>query len=261
MSGFVAIYKRELGQYFNTLFGYIAIAVILAFGGFPFSIITVRYSEYSGEMMARAQQMQGQMPDLDYSEVFFGVTQWLTTCLVFVLPFLTMRLFAEEKKQGTMELLLTYPIKDTEIALGKYFACVTYFLVMISPTLLYMPIASAVGATYHFPVVWVNYLGLALMGIAYIALGMWCSSMTDNQIVAASVSLGIGLFLLIGGYSVQAGDTSLAAEIVRGISLTKRLEDFGQGVLDSTHVIYYISFAFLFVFLTLRTLESKKWRG
>ncbi len=259
MRGFVAIYKRELRHYFTTLFGYIAIAVILAFGGYPFSIITKEYAFISNEIMNQGQQMQ--MPELDYTDIFYGVTQWLTTCLVFVLPFLTMRLFAEEKKQGTMELLLTYPVRDTEITLGKYFACVTYFLVMISPTLLYMPIASAVGANYHLPVVWVNYLGVALMGIAYIALGMWCSSMTDNQIVAAAISLGIGLFLLIGGFSIKPSDTTLMAEIIRGVSLTKRLEDFGQGILDSSHVIYYISFAFLFVFLTLRTLESKKWRG
>lgn len=263
MSGFVAIYKRELNQYFGTIVGYVAIAVILAFGGYPFSIITRSVAQASQRaMMMQAQGMQQQLPPLNYTAIIFGgITQWLTTCLVFIIPFLTMRLFAEEKKQGTMELLLTYPLRDTHITLGKYFAALTFFVVMIAPTLLYMPVASYIGMEYHVPVVLVNYLGLFLMGAAYIALGMWCSSMTENQIIAAALSLGIGLFCLIAGFSVAPGTENLAAQIVRNISLTTRLEDFGQGVIDTGHVVYYLSFAFVFIFLTLRTLESKKWRG
>lgn len=262
MSGFVAIYKRELKQYFGTIVGYVAIAIFLIFGGLPFSFFMQFIASESQAAMQMLEAGRSNPQPINYGGFIFGnITGWLTTCLVFIMPFLTMRMFAEEKKQGTMELLLTYPVKDSHITMGKYLAALTFFFIMAAPTLLYMPFASYVGMDYHAPVAWVNYLGMFLMGAAYIALGMWCSSMTENQIVAAALAFGIGLFCWISGLLVQPGTENLAVDIIKQISLTMHLDDFRAGVVDAEHILYYLSFAFLFVFLTLRTLESKKWRS
>jgi len=179
--------------------------------------------------------------------------------MLLMVPLLTMRLFSEEKKSGTIELLLTYPVTDMEVILGKFFACLTVFLLMLLLTATYPVLLFVFGEPEVGPVL-TGYVGLVLMGAAFISLGIFTSSLTENQIIAATLSFGILFLFFMMGYSISLMGPILGNLMIY-ISLIGHLEGFAKGVIDTMDIIYYAVFITLFIFLTLRVLESKKWRG
>ena len=166
---------------------------------------------------------------------------------------------SDEKKSGTIELLFTYPLRDSEMVLGKFFATLTMFAVMLAFTFSYILIL------LYFKTVPVGdmisgYLGLLLIGSAFISLGIFISSLTENQIIAAAWSFGMIMVFWVIGWTV--GDSTMPiADIARYLSLFNHFTSFANGVLDSRDVIYYLSFTAVFIFLTMRVLESKRWRS
>jgi len=255
MRNLLAIYKRELKAYFVSPVAYVVLMIFLVITGFFFTTAVLQFSFYS----LRAQQSPYGAPEMNITawlEPYFGNT---AVWLLFVLPLLSMRLFSEEKRQGTMELLFTYPIRDTGTVLGKYAASATIFVLMLAASLVNMALL-AKYADPEFGPIFSAYLGLFLMGASFLAVGIFVSSLTENQIVAAVGTFGALLLLwVLHWVSNTAGPK--VGQILEEISIIERYSNFSRGVIEVKDATYYILFAIFFLFLTLRSLESKKWRG
>jgi ABC-2 type transport system permease protein len=261
MKGILAIYRRELGSYFVSPIAYIVIGLFLVVTGYFFSNILGILMERA--MMAQMQAMQGRgaPPDVDVPGLvirnFVGV---ISTMLLFLMPMLTMGVYAEERKRGTMEMLMTSPITELQIVIGKYLALLTLYAAMLAPTLVY----HVVMGMYSEPklpwkIVWAGYLGVFLLGAVLLALGSFISSLTENQIVAGVITFVLFLLLWVLDMGVR-GLSGAAGEIVKYLSILQHYEEFSQGVIDTSSVIFYLSGILLGLFLTLRSLDSMRWR-
>ena len=187
-----------------------------------------------------------------------GIVDWASFFIIFLAPLLTMRLLAEEQKLGTLELLLTSPVRDWEVVLGKYLASLLALTAILSVTLYYALLLYAFGDPDTLPVV-SGYIGLLLYGAAALAIGMLGSSLSGNQIVAAVVGIAI---LLMLSFVNQIADivTGIAAEVFDGMSMNEHILDFSRGVIDTSSVVFFLSLTAVFLFLTIRSLETRRWR-
>lgn len=258
MSSLLPVYIKEMRSYFSTPVAYLVITVFLLVSGVMYALILYDYSRFSLEVIRSgfSRQMEG----LNIANGILRPTfSTLSFLMLLMMPLLTMKSFSEEKKSGTIELLFTYPIRDLELVLGKFFALLTVYVMMLAATLCY-----SLMLFYFKPVplgdLFAGYLGLFLMGAAFIALGIFISSLTENQIVAAFWTFGmILIFWLIGWF---AGDSStILTELAKYLSIFEHYRSFETGIIDTRDLVYYLSFIFLFIFLTLRALESKRWRS
>ena len=258
MSNILTLTRKELRSYFLSPIAYIFIVIFLLVSGSIFSLRLTLFYHDSLEISRNPYLME---------HYGLNVTEHVLEPLIFTLnflsllmiPMLTMRAFAEDKKTGTIELLLTYPVRDIEVALSKFLACFAVYVCLIGLTLLY-PALSARFADPESGSIAMGYLGLLLSGAAFVSLGIFISSLTENQIIAVAVSYGLLLlFWLLGAVEnlvPQPYNLALA-----DLSLFKHIEDFAGGVLDTHDLIYYVNFSVLFMFLTLRSLEITKWKG
>jgi ABC-2 type transport system permease protein len=179
--------------------------------------------------------------------------------ILFVMPMITMRTYSEEKRSGTIELLLTSPITDLQIILGKFFGALGLYVAMLFVTMLYMGILFVFGNPEWRPVA-AGYLGLLLMGGCFISAGLLISSLTKNQIVAGMITFAVFLMLwVINWIGESSGPTT--REIVSYLSITEHFDDFARGIIDTKHVIYYLSFITFGLFLTAKSVDSERWRG
>ena len=254
-----AIYTKELWSYFVSPVAYVIAGVFLFLSGYLFRNILMQFNFWCIQFSQRAQFMQGGMPNLNLNEMvvtqFFGVMDFIW---LLVVPMLTMRLLAEEKKNGTMELLMTSPISTVEILLGKFFACLTLYMTIVALTLVYCGILELYGDPDWGPI-WSAYLGYLLLGGTFIGVGMLASSVTENQIVAVLLAFGALLTLWLIDWSASfAGPT--AAKVLQYLSIIQHLQDFQRGVIDTSDVVFYLSFIFFSLFVTTRVLESRRWR-
>src|SRR5262249_20137232 len=174
-------------------------------------------------------------------------------------PMMTMRTYAEEKRSGTIELLLTSPITDWQITLGKFLGAMSLYAMMLAVTLIHIGVLFFYGRPEWKPVA-TAYLGLLLLRGCFISVGLFISSLTKNQIVAGFVSFAVFLLLWvitwIGSFSGPVID-----KLTQYLSIVDHLDDFGKGVLDTTHLIYYLSFITFGLFLTAKSVDSERWRG
>lgn len=242
---FYPIFKKELRSYFASLIAYIILAVFLFISGYYFYTDLARFVIWGG---ASVQE---------------GLWQYLfhdiRLVLLLTIPLLTMRLFAEEKKLGTIELLLTYPFRDLEILLGKFLACLVVFSLMLGFTILY-PLLLAIVYQVEVGPLAASYLGMFLLGSAFISCGIMVSSLTENQIIAALVTAGIIVIFWFIDWNEAAMSPGLA-EVLHHFSFFEHFYNFARGVIDTKDVIYFLLFIFFFLFLTLRSLASRRWRG
>jgi ABC-2 type transport system permease protein len=185
----------------------------------------------------------------------------LSVILLLVMPLVTMRLFAEERRSGTIELLLTYPVRDGAVLIGKYLAALTLYATMIAGTLAYPAIIVWIArAGVEWGPLLTGYIGLLLMGAMFLAVGLFASSLTENQIVAAVVTFGILLIFWIIGWTAEFATGALGV-VLTHLSILEHNDTFAKGVLDTKDIIYYLNFTALALFLTLRSLESRRWNG
>lgn len=255
MRNFYAILRRELYVYFSSPIAYVVMTIFLVISGYFFYSAFAYFSMISMQATRVPWTEQINVTDMVLIPMFAN----MGVVMLMMMPLLTMRLFAEEKKTGTLELLLSYPLRETELLLGKFAACLVVFFIMLALTLLY-PILGWLYAEPEIGPVFTGYLGLFLMGAAFIALGLLVSSLTENQIVAASISFGaILMFWLIGWSDAFVGPS--LGKVLSHLSLLDHFENFAKGMIDTRDVIYYIDFSILFLFMTMRSLESRKWRG
>jgi ABC-2 type transport system permease protein len=252
------IYQRELKSYFSSLTAYVVIIMFLLITGYFFYTLLATFSIVS--FQAQTDPMlakQYQLLNINETVVrpLFGS---ISIIMLLMTPLLTMRLFAEEKKSGTIELLLTFPINDIDVTLGKYLACFTVLMTMLLLTATYPILLIILGDPEIKPIL-TGYLGLVFMGAAFVALGIFASSLTENQIVSASISFGMLFFFWLISYSVQLVSAGLG-QILGYLSINTHIESLSKGVIDSEDIIYYLCFIVMFLFLTLRSLEANRWR-
>lgn len=235
MSGFLAVYLRELRASFTSMVAWSVIAVLFLYAAFFF---------YAG-------CIQGQVADL--TEVFGN----LALAFFLVCPILTMRLLAEERKSGTLELLVTSPLSSTQICAGKYAAAFTVLAAFLALTLLF-PIYLAIRSSLAPGELAVQYLGAALLGAAALGIGLVASALSENQLVAALGGLGasLGLFFLNWIAPSFSGAPRL---FIDELSLLSHYYPFMQGILDVRDVLYFLLWVFLAVFLSQKIIDSRRW--
>jgi ABC-2 type transport system permease protein len=176
-----------------------------------------------------------------------------------MIPMITMGLFSEEKKRGTIELLLTTPLTNLQVVLGKFFAGLTFFCCMLGLSMLLIG-TLFIYSKPDFGPIFSGYLGLLLYGASLVALGMFVSTLTENQIIAAV--LGFGMILILCIVDAFAGSTGTVMQhVISYLSVIQHLEDFIKGVVDTPGIIFYISLAIFGIVLTYRSVESYRWRG
>lgn len=251
-----AIYRRELLYAFNSVVAYsISTVFVLLSGYFFYNLLG-----YFNLASIQAMQNPAGAPGLNLTE---GVVRPLfgniAIILILILPLLTMRLISEERKSGTAELLFTFPISDWDAIMGKYLATLTVFAVMLLLTALY-PLLLYKHASPELGPIITGYFGLFLMGAAFIAMGLFFSSLSDNQMVAGVSTFGCGLlFLIIAWLTPFVSPT--AAVVIYQLSIFEHFNSFSMGVLNTNDVVYYVSFSVFFLFLSSRVLDSNRWRS
>ncbi len=238
MHNIKTILFKELKSYFNSAIAYIVIIVFLIIAGILFSI------SFFPNNIASLRD-------------FFGNFFIQLILFVVFIPAITMRSFSEEKKQGTLELLLTKPVQDYELILGKYFAAFLLVCITLIPTLLYFLAVLYLGPLAFYEVV-AGYIGLLLMAAMYIGIGIFVSSLTENQIVAFIVSVLIALFFFLVGKFLIILPLPLIS-FFEFFTTDYHFNNIMRGVIDSRDIIYYLSMTFFTVFLTKVSIESRKW--
>jgi ABC-2 type transport system permease protein len=249
-----------MSSYFVSPIAYIVIGFFLFIAGYFFTNILSFLMEQA--MQAQMQQRQmGPPPEIDVpSLVMRNFTGIVSTIILFMIPMLTMGVYAEERKRGTMEMLMTSPITELQIVVGKFLASLMLFVIMLAPTLLYhLIVAQYSEPALPWKVLWSGYLGIFLLGAVLIALGSFISALTESQIIAGVVTFVLFLLLWVLDFGVR-GSTTWYGEIMQYLSILRHFDDFTRGVIDTTGLIFYASLIVLGLFLTLRTLDSMRWR-
>lgn len=257
MRNILAIAQKELKAYFSSPIAYIALGFWAFVYGYFFVAILQFFVRQSLQM---SQFSQGpQALNINQQLIRPLVAQNVPILVLFLLPMITMRTYSEEKRSGTIELLLTSPVTDWQIILGKFVGAMGLYAAMLGVTLIHVGVLFIYGRPEWKPVVTV-YLGLLLLGGCFISVGLFISSLTKNQIVAGMATFCVFLLLWvitwIGSFSGPGVD-----QLTQYLSIVDHLDDFGKGVLDTTHIVYYLSFITFGLFLTAKSVDSERWRG
>ncbi len=241
-----ALYKKEIAGFFSSLTGYIVIIVFLIASGIFMWVIPGNTN----------------VLDTGYAniETFFVLSPWV---FMFLIPAITMRLFSDETKSGTIELLMTRPISDLSVIMAKYSAALSIAVISIIPTLIYFisiyllgsPVGNVdIGGT------WGSYIGLVFLAAVYVAIGIFSSSLTDNQIVAFILAVVLVFTLFYGFDALSALFANSKAEFVlQGFSINRHYQSISRGVIDTRDIVYFVSSAAIFIMLTKFKLQSRKW--
>lgn len=271
-----AVCRREFASYFQTPSGYVVTGIFALLSGLGFSISLLAYARIS---QAPAENGYPTVPD--FEETFLG--PWLVYCgllIMFLSPLLTMRLFAEERHRGTIELLFTLPLRDRDIVFGKYLAGLGMLVLMMGVVAVDLAIVARL-VQIEIPVLAMGTATVFLMGAAFLALGMFVSSMMRNQITSGAVTFGLCLLLFIAGsvadkmpetnpapaswpgwmHDAAGAGYSLARAFAQQLSVDAHANEMAQGIVGPADVAYYLLFIAFFVFLTFRVLESRHWRA
>jgi ABC-2 type transport system permease protein len=255
MKNILSMMKREIGAYFSSPIAYVVISGFLLLVGYFFYSLVWWFNAQAMQMAQNpyyAQQIN--INEMVFSPLFHN----MSIILILVAPLLTMRLLAEEKKNGTDELLYTSPISVGQIILGKYFAALVMLAAMLGLTALLSIFAFAFGNPEIAP--WLTgYLGLFLMGATFIAIGLFFSSLTENQIVAAFLTFVTLLLFLVLNWVASSGSGTWQS-VLSYLSFSQHFEDLTRGILDTKDVVYYLSFSFFGLFLAHSVIQSRRWR-
>ena len=246
LTNFWAVVIKELRSYFLSPFIYLMAAVFLLLSGYYFYTDLIFYVQFGFGMNIMSA----------FWQLFFTD---LRLVVLLTIPFLTIRLFTEEKRLGTIELLLTYPMRDSELFWGKFVACSIATLFILSFTIVY-PILLYSVQPFDWTVTIAGYMGLVLISLAFIACGLFISSLTDNLGVAGLTALGLSLLFWILSWNDGAMNQGVLRWLAE-VSMVSHFQSFAQGFIDSKEVTFFMVFVLFFSFLTLRSLEARQWRG
>jgi ABC-2 type transport system permease protein len=254
MRNVLAIAGKELRSYFASPIGYVLVGFFaLLFGWFFYTLVSF-FEQQSMRMMG------GPGGSLNVNQMLISPLLLNTTVIMLlVFPLITMRTYAEEKRSGTIELLLTSPITDWQIIVGKFLGALALYGAMLAVTLVHMSVLYMFGNPEWKPIA-TGYLGLLLLGGSFLSLGLFISSLTRNQIVAGMITFSVFLLLwVINWVSTFVGPT--AQSLLSYLSITEHFDDFAKGIIDTKHIVYYLSFIAMGLFLTLKSVDSERWRG
>jgi ABC-2 type transport system permease protein len=276
----LAIAWREVRTYFTSPLAYVIIGVFLALSGYIFWASLVRFSE----LCLRYGNNPYVFNQLNVNDMvirpLFGS---MGVIFLLMIPVISMRLLAEERKSGTSELLFTCPVTSGQVVVGKYLGATLLLLVMLGVTLAYPILISTTSARPDMQPTLIGYFGVLLMGMSFLGVGLLISAMTENQIIAAVGAFGALLILWSIGWVADAATVTLAGllnsatfgiweklgfglggptlgDLLNKISITEHFQDFRKGLLDTEHLVFYLSMVFVTLFLTQRIVESQKWR-
>jgi len=255
MRNTLAIAHKELRAYFASPIGYI----VLGFFALLYGWFYVTMLSYFVRQSMQVAQFGGNEA-MNVNQVMLRpLLQNVTILLLFLMPMVTMRSYADEKRSGTIELLLTSPLQDWEIILGKFLGALALWALALVISLIHIAILFRFGNPEWKPIA-TAYLGLLLMGGCFISVGLLISSLTNNQIIAGMATFGVFLLLWvvnwIGSFSGPTVD-----KITQYLSIIDHFDDFAKGIIDTSHLIYYISFISFGLFLTAKSVDSERWRG
>ncbi len=250
MQAYLTLTRRELAAYFLSLTGYVILAAAVFLMGFSFYVL-----------MVKLQQQPTPMP---ITELFY-ITQFFWLILVLLTPVITMRLFALEKFSGTYETLMTTPVSDSQVVAAKFTAGMLFY------TIMWLPLLGCIWIVRHYTgepgafdvgAVVSTYAGILLLGSVFVSLGGLASALTRSQVTAAMLSLvfGASLFLLAYLADQNPGTGSWHAQALAVFGLFQQLHDFARGVVDTRPVVLFLSLTVFFLFLTLRVVESRRWK-
>jgi ABC-2 type transport system permease protein len=251
-----ALYRRELAYYFQSPVAYAVIAVFALLAGYFFYNLLGFFNLTSIQTMQNPMQASSLSLTVSVLQPLFGN---MSAVLLLLLPLLTMRLFAEERRSGSAELLFTYPVGDWDVILGKFLAAATVYATMLAMTL------PSIALLYYFSTpetgaVVSGYLGLLLMGLTFIAMGVFFSSLSDSQLVAGAATFGCGLLFLIVGWITPLVSSGVGA-VLDQLSIVQHLDGFSRGVIDTNDLVFYINLTAFFLFMCARVLDSARWRS
>ncbi|MFV2072714.1 MAG: ABC transporter permease [Thermoanaerobaculales bacterium] len=242
-----AIIRRELVAYFSSPLAYVVMTAFLLMQGYIFYLLVSFLNN-------------PQTPSMTPLRLFFGGTIFFWLFLLFVVPVITMRLLAEERRSGTIEVLLTSPVTEALVVVGKFTAALVFYVALWLPTVIYVLVLQRHSEIDMGPVL-AGYLGVLLLGFLFLAVGTFTSTLTDNQLIAAIIAFAamVGLFSI--GLVEQLLTSSSAFKAAFGyMNLWTQMDDFAKGIVDTRHVVYQLSVGVLFLFLAAKSLEVKKWR-
>ncbi len=241
MRNVLVLTRREISSYFVSPIAYVAMVLFLLLAGVVFA-----WPGHGHFNPGAPAEMR-------------NIFQIMVIILAFALPVLTMKSLAEELGRGTLEPLMTAPVTDAQVVVGKFLGCWFVYGAMLAPTLLYVVMLAVYGRPDLGPVA-SGYLGLALLGMFYVAVGMFASSLTRNQVVAGIVAFAALMTLSFFGPWLATGLPSPWRGMLQHAMVPMHYTDFGQGVVDLVHVIYFVALTAFFLFLTVKVLESRRWR-
>jgi len=253
MQAYFTLTRRELGGFFASITGYVIIAGVVFLLGLSFVDLL--------------NLLQGEPTPAPITQVFYA-TGYFWEILLLAAPVITMRLFALEKSSGTFETLMTTPVSDLQVVLAKFTAAMVFYIIMWLPSLACIFILRhyiSRADVFDPGLLGSTFLGIFLLGGLFMSLGCFASSLTGSQIVAAMITftLGYTLFLLSylpGHLPLASGWQAALVALVAHVDLFNHMNDFARGLVDTRHVVFYVTMTFLFLFLTLRVVESRRWK-
>lgn len=250
MQVYRTLVRRDLAGYFASPTGYVIIGTVLLLLGLSFADLLSKLSV--------------EPTDAPVTEVFF-VTYYFWLVLLLSTPIMTMRSFAQEKSSGTYETLMTAPVRDTEVVLAKFTAALLFYFITWLPLIAYLLVVRhySTGPVLLDPRTLAStFAGLLLIGSVFVSLGCFASALTRSEMIAAIVTyaLGLALFLLSLRALVAAPETGWVSSAFSHISMIKHMQDFARGIVDTRCVAFYVSFTAFFLFLTVKVVESRRWR-
>jgi ABC-2 type transport system permease protein len=249
------ICRKELKSYFASPIAYAVLADFALVFGVAFYTATRDMVRYSFQA-----QMMGQMSQMNVNDqIIRPLLGFAATVALFLLPMITMRLVAEEKRSGTIELLLTSPVTDSGIIIGKWLGAMLLYACVLGMSMLSIAMLFIWGRPDFKPVL-VAYLGLLLQGGCLLAIGTWISTTTKDQIVAVVVTFHLSLFLWLLSWFTAFG-SSIGSQVANYLSIVTHMENFSKGVVDLKDVVFYVSLIFFALFVALRQVESLRWRA
>jgi len=246
VTGILANFLRELRAYFFSPLAYGVMTLLLLVNGGVFWVIVSFLNDPRAQFGAPLQ-------------LFFGQTIFFWLVLLFVAPVLTMRLISEERRSGTIEVLMTAPVTEGQVIVGKYLAALVFYVFLWAPTLVY-----AVIVDYHSEVDWgpvaAGYIGVVGIGALFLAVGTFASALSRSQLVAATLTFAMLVPLFAFGLLENLVNSDALKRAFSYMNLWQHMDDFGKGIVDTRQLVYYASATVLFLFLAARSLEAKKWR-
>jgi ABC-2 type transport system permease protein len=259
MNNILAITGKELRSYFLSPIAWVVVGLFALLVGLFYVSLLSAFIQASMQMDSMAAMGQQQAPLNINQQLIRPLFLNMSVVLLFVVPALTMRTYSEEKRSGTIELLLTSPLTDFQIIMGKFLGALAIYGLMLAVTLMHVGLLFWFGEP-EWRSVASGYLGLLLMGGTFLSIGLFISSTTKNQIVAVVMTFSVLLFLWLVGWFADSASPTMQA-VLRHLSIIEHFDDFAKGVVDTKHVVYYLTFIAFGLFLTAKSVDTERWRG